>query len=96
MIRKIRTPRIVDDGHGWAGDATAVRRKPLPRRCGSQKGWMDEYCGRSEFELAPMDVITSVPMSDSEPLHRYELDGGTSVVRESRMGSFKMGFRGIM
>lgn len=39
-----------------------------------------------------MDVITSVPMSDSEPLHRYELDGGTFVVRESRMGSFKMGF----
>lgn len=71
MIRKIRTPRIVDDGHGWASDATAVRKaEAIAAALRFPKGWMDEYCGRSEFELAPIDVITSVPMSDSEPLHR--------------------------
>lgn len=80
MIRRMRTPRIVDDGHGWASDATAYRKAELiASALRFPKGWMDEYCGRSQFHMTPIEVITSISMTDSEPMHRYDLDGGAFI-----------------
>lgn len=80
MIRRQRTPTIIDNGHGWRNDAAAWgKADAIAVALRFPKGWADDYCGKSSFTLCPMDIIRAGVTFNTDVLEQYFLDDGKFV-----------------
>ncbi|NTF17627.1 hypothetical protein G6L37_04390 [Agrobacterium rubi] len=68
MIRRQRTPKIIDNGHGWRSDAIAYEKAgKIAQALRFPKAWADQD-GNSPLELYPYEIITSVNPGNRDTL----------------------------
>lgn len=100
MIRRQRTPRIVDNGHGWRTDAIAYEKASrIAQAIRFPKGWWDQF-GTGDVYLSPVEVATATSVSCSDGLHEFELKGGSfqydHVATEAQSNDLTMLFKNDM
>lgn len=76
MIRRQRTPKIIDDGHGWRSDAVAHEKAGnIANAIRFPKGWADEFDGGT-IALSPTDVMMAMSPTNADLLLEYEESDG--------------------